>query len=128
MSYNKIILIGNVGADAECRTTQAGQAICTFSVATKEIWTDKNNEKKSRTTWHRIVLFGKQAETFASKIKKGCYLYIEGKIRTRDYTNKDGEEKSITEILAQVIKFLDKRPKEELKNTENTETETELDV
>ena len=109
-SVNKAILIGNLGRDPELRFTPGGQAVCTFSIATTEKWRDKQtNELKESTSWHNIVLWGKQAETAKQYLSKGSPVYIEGRIQTRSYDDKDGNKKWITEIVGQRLQFLGRK-------------------
>jgi single-strand DNA-binding protein len=101
-SLNKVILIGNVGKDPEMRYSPSGLAIATFSMATSESWKDKDTgDKKEKTEWHKIVAFGKTAEIIGQYNTKGDFLYIEGKIQTRDWEDKDGVKRYTTEIVAQ---------------------------
>ncbi len=107
---NKVILLGNLGADPEVRYTQSGTAICTLSVATSEQWTDKqSNERKERTEWHRVKLFGKLGEIAGEYLKKGRQVYIEGAIRTDKYTDKEGIERYATDIVANEMQMLGSR-------------------
>ncbi len=104
---NKVILLGNLGADPEVRYTQSGTAICTLSVATSEQWTDKqSNERKERTEWHRVKLFGKLGEIAGEYLKKGRQVYIEGAIRTDKYTDKEGIERYATDIVASEMQMI----------------------
>jgi len=104
---NKVILIGNLGADPEMRYTTSGSAICTFNLATTESWTDKqSNEKQERTEWHRVKIFGRLAEIANEYLKKGRQVYIEGSIRTDKFTGKDGVEKYFTDIIANNMQLL----------------------
>ena len=112
-SVNKAILIGNLGKDPDLRFTPSGAAVCTFSIATTEKWRDKQtNELKESTNWHNIVLWGKQAETAKQYLQKGSPVYIEGRIQTRSYDDKDGNKKWITEIVGQRLQFLGRRTSE----------------
>ena len=104
---NKVILIGNLGSDPELRTTGGGTAVCSFSLATSESWTDKQSgEKQERTEWHRIKVFGKLAEICGEYLKKGRQIYVEGSIRTDKFTDKDGVEKYFTDIIASTMQML----------------------
>lgn len=104
---NKVILIGNLGADPEIRHTGSGTAICSFTLATSESWTDKQSgEKQERTEWHRIKIFGRLGEIAHEYLKKGRQVYIEGSIRTDKFTGKDGVEKYFTEIIANEMQML----------------------
>jgi single-strand DNA-binding protein len=105
-SVNKVILIGNLGRDPETRYTTGGDAICNLNIATSEQWKDKSGEKQERTEWHRVVLFGRQAEVAGEYLKKGRSVYIEGRLQTRKYTDKDGVEKYSTEIVADRMQLL----------------------
>ena len=106
MAVNKVILIGNLGQNPEIRHTPAGQAICTLSIATNESWTDKNGQKQEKTEWHRVVVFGKLAELCGQYLQKGRQAYIEGKLQTRSWQDKDNQTKYTTEVVAQSIQFL----------------------
>jgi single-strand DNA-binding protein len=99
-SVNKVILLGNLGRDPETRYTTGGDAVTNLNIATSETWKDKSGEKQERTEWHRVVLFGRQAEVAGEYLKKGRSVYIEGRLQTRKYTDKDGVEKYSTEIVA----------------------------
>ena len=103
---NKAILIGNLGRDPELRYTQSGQAVANFSIATTESWTDRSGERTERTEWHRIVVWGKTAEMCAQYLSKGRQAYIEGRIQTREWEDKDGQKQKTTEINAQTVTFL----------------------
>jgi single-strand DNA-binding protein len=106
-SVNKAILIGNLGKDPELRYTPSGAAVCNFPIATTEKWRDKQtNELKESTDWHNIVLWGKQAENAKEYLQKGSPVYIEGRIQTRSYDDKDGNRRWITEIVGQRMQFL----------------------
>jgi len=104
---NKVILIGNLGKDPEVRFTPGGQAVANFTIATNEVWFDKqSNQKQERTEWHRIVVWGKQAETCGEYLSKGRQVFIDGRIQTREWTDKEGRKQYTTEIVAQNVKFL----------------------
>ncbi|MEZ5358380.1 MAG: single-stranded DNA-binding protein [Candidatus Zixiibacteriota bacterium] len=105
-SVNKAIIIGNLGSDPELRYTAGGQAVANFSVATTEKWRDKEGQMQESTEWHRIVLWARQAEVAKEYLKKGSSVYIEGKIQTRSYDDKDGNKRYITEIVGQRMQFL----------------------
>jgi single-strand DNA-binding protein len=105
-SVNKVILLGNLGRDPETRYTTGGDAVCNLSIATSEQWKDKNGEKQERTEWHRVVLFGRQAEIAGEYLKKGRSVYVEGRLQTRKYTDKDGVEKYSTEIVGDRMQLL----------------------
>ena len=109
-SLNKVILIGNLGADPETRYTASGDAVCNLRIATTESWKEKNTgEKKEATEWHRVTLFRKLAEIAGQYLKKGSQVYIEGRIRTRKWQDKDGQERYTTEIEAEEMKMLGSR-------------------
>ena len=103
---NKAILIGNLGRDPELRYTQSGQAVVNFSIATSENWTDKNGERQERTEWHRIVVWGKTGENCARFLSKGRTVYVEGRIQTREWEDREGQKRTTTEINAQTVTFL----------------------
>lgn len=103
---NKVILIGNLGKDPELRYTPGGQPVATFSLATTERRTDKTGQKKETTEWHNIVFFGKTAELVNQYLKKGRSCYIEGKITTRSWDDRDGNKKYKTEIIGNTVQFL----------------------
>jgi len=90
-SVNKVILLGNLGRDPETRYTTGGDAVTNLNIATSEQWKDKSGEKQERTEWHRVVLFGRQAEIAGEYLKKGRSVYIEGRLQTKKYTDKDGD-------------------------------------
>ena len=108
-SVNRAIIIGRLGRDPELRFTPSGQAVANFSVATDETYTGKDGQKVEKTEWHRIVAWGKTAEFCGNFLSKGRLVYIEGKIETRKWTDKDGAEKYTTEIKADRVQGLDKR-------------------
>jgi single-strand DNA-binding protein len=103
---NKVILIGNLGKDPELRYTPSGQPVANFSLATTERRTDKNGQRKETTEWHNIVVFGKTAEICNQYLKKGRSCYLEGKITTRSWDDRDGNKKYKTEIIANTVQFL----------------------
>ena len=104
---NKVILVGNLGADPEVRYTGGGTAIASLSIATSEQWTDKQSgQKQERTEWHRVKLFGRLAEIAGEYLKKGRQVYIEGSLRTDKYTGKDGVERYSTDIIANDLQML----------------------
>ena len=105
-SVNKVILLGNLGRDPETRYTTGGDAVTNLNIATSEQWKDKSGEKQERTEWHRVVLFGRQAEIAAEYLKKGRSVYIEGRLQTRKYTDKEGVEKYSTEIVADRMQLI----------------------
>lgn len=105
-SVNKVILLGNLGRDPETRYTTDGSAVTNLNIATSEQWKDKSGEKQERTEWHRVVLFGRTAEIAGEYLKKGRSVYIEGRLQTRKYTDKDGVEKYSTEIVADRMQLI----------------------
>lgn len=105
-SVNKVILVGNLGRDAELKYTTGGAAVCTLSLATTEVWNDKNDQRQEKTEWHRVVVWGKQAESLQEYLTKGKQIYIEGKLQTRKWEDKDGNEKYTTEVRADRITLL----------------------
>lgn len=105
-SVNKVILVGNLGRDAELRFTTGGTAVSKFSVATTETWTDKNGQRQERTEWHNIELWGKVAESLQDYLVKGKQVYVEGKLQTDKYTDKDGVERKATKIRADKLTLL----------------------
>ena len=103
---NKVILIGNLGADPEIRYTPSGTAVANFRIATSETRTNKEGTKETKTEWHRIVTFGKLAEICGEYLSKGKQVYIEGKIQTRAWDDKEGNKKYTTEIIANAMQML----------------------
>lgn len=106
MSVNKVILVGRLGRDPETRYTSSGQAVCNFTLATDESFKDRNGERQQRTEWHRIVMWGKLAEIGQQYLKKGKLVYIEGRLQTRQWDDKEGNKRSTTEIVANVMRML----------------------
>jgi single-strand DNA-binding protein len=100
---NKVILVGNLGKDPEVRYTPGGQAVANFTIATNENWTDKQGQKQERTEWHRIVVWGKVAELCGEYLSKGRQVYIEGRLQTREWTNKEGAKQYTTEVVANPV-------------------------
>jgi len=105
-SVNKVILVGNLGRDAELRYTPAGAAVATLNMATTEVWNDKAGQKQEKTEWHRIVLWGKTAESLNEYLTKGKQIYVEGRIQTREWEDKDKNKVKTTEIRADKIVLL----------------------
>jgi single-strand DNA-binding protein len=105
-SVNKAILIGNLGNDPELRYTQGGQALCRFNIATNEQWRDREDKLQERVEWHRIVVWGKSAENCAQYLQKGRSVYVEGRLQTREWEDKEGQKRRTTEINAQTVQFL----------------------
>jgi len=105
-SVNKVILVGNLGRDAELRYTPGGAAVATLNLATTEVWNDKGGQRQEKTEWHRIVLWGKQAESLQEYLTKGKQIYVEGRLQTRQWDDKDGNKRYTTEIKADRITLL----------------------
>jgi single-strand DNA-binding protein len=105
-SVNKVILVGNLGRDAELRYTPGGAAVATLNLATTEVWNDRNNARQEKTEWHRVVLWGKQAESLQEYLTKGKQIYVEGRLQTRQWDDKDGNKRYTTEIKADRITLL----------------------
>lgn len=106
MSLNKVILIGRLGRDPEVRYMPNGEAVCNFSVATSEIWNDRNGQRVERTEWHNITMYRKLAEIAGQYLKKGGLVYLEGRIQSRKYQGKDGIERTAYDIVANEMKML----------------------
>ena len=106
---NKAILVGNLGRDPELRYTASGQPVCNFSLATTENWMSREGKREERTEWHRIVVWGKAAENCANYLAKGRQVYIEGRIQTNEWEDKEGQKRKTTEINAQTVQFLSNR-------------------
>ena len=107
---NKVILVGNLGADPENRTSQAGSAITNLSIATSESWKDKNTgQQQERTEWHRVVFFNRLAEIAAEYLRKGSKVYVEGSLRTRKWQDQSGQDRYTTEIVGNEMQMLDSR-------------------
>jgi single-strand DNA-binding protein len=106
MSVNKVILVGRLGRDPETRYTGGGQAVANFSVATDESYKDKNGERQKRTEWHKIVVWSKLAEIAQQYLKKGSLLYLEGRLQTREWQDKEGQKRTTTEIVATNFRML----------------------
>ena len=105
-SINKVILIGNLGRDPELRYTKDGRAVANFTLATNERWRDRDGNNQERTEWHRIVVWEKQAENCAQYLQKGRSVYVEGRLQTREWEDKEGHKRHTTEIVAQNVTFL----------------------
>ncbi len=106
MSVNKVILVGRLGRDPETRYTGGGQAVANFSVATDETYKDRNGERQKHTEWHKIVVWGKQAEIAQQYLKKGSLVFIEGRIRAREWQDKEGQKRTSFEIVANNFRML----------------------
>ncbi len=108
-SVNKVILVGNVGRDPELRYTQGGQPVASFSIATNERFKDKDGNWKDRTEWHRIVAWARLAEVCGEYLRKGSQVYVEGRIQTRDWEDKEGNKRQTTEIIINSMQMLGRR-------------------
>ena len=108
-SVNKVILIGNLGQDPESRFTPSGTAVTNLSVATNESWKDQNGEPQDRTEWHRIVMYGKMAETASEYMKKGSMVYVEGRLRTKEWEDQNQNKRKTTEIMCDNFTMLGRR-------------------
>lgn len=105
---NKVILVGRLGNDPEIRYTQQGTAVGNFNIATSEIYTDKAGQRQEKTEWHRIVVWGKPAENCGKYLGKGRQVYVEGRLQTRQWDDKEGNKRYTTEVNASTVQFLDK--------------------
>lgn len=103
---NKVIIVGNLGSEPELRETQTGKSVCTFRVATSTSYTKGDGERVEQTEWHSIVVFGRQAETAAQYLAKGRQVGVEGRLQTREYEDKEGVKRRVTEIVAENVQFL----------------------
>lgn len=108
-SVNRVIILGNVGKDPETRYMPSGDAVTNLSVATSENWKDKDGNKQEHTEWHRIAFFGKLAEIAGEYVKKGSPVYVEGRLKTRKWQDKDGSDRYSTEVVAERLQLLGKR-------------------
>src|SRR5262245_53711116 len=106
MSVNRVILVGRLGRDPETRYTSSGQAVANFSLATDESYKDRNGERQKRTEWHKIVVWGKQAEIAQQYLKKGSLVFIEGRIQSREWQDKEGQKRTSFEIVANNFRML----------------------
>jgi single-strand DNA-binding protein len=105
-SVNKVILVGNLGRDAELRYTPGGAPVATLNLATTEVWNDKGGQKQEKTEWHRVVLWGKSAESLNEYLVKGKQIYVEGRLQTRQWDDKDGNKRYTTEIRGDRVVLL----------------------
>ena len=103
---NKVILVGNLGNDPEMRHTPGGAGVCEFRLATNESWNDKNGQRQERTEWHRVVVWGKKAEACSKYLSKGRQVFVEGRLRTRTWDDKEGNKRYTTEIKADRVTLL----------------------
>ncbi len=128
-SVNKVILVGNLGRDPELRYTQERTPVVNFSLATQDVWTGKDGQRTERTEWHSIVVWGKLAEICKDYLTTGRQIYVEGRLTTRSYTDKSGQKRYKTEIVASQIVFLGPSPQgQELPKTLSKEEEKEPSV
>jgi single-strand DNA-binding protein len=125
MSVNRIILVGNVGKEPEIRYLDSGVALCKFPLATNEKYKNKNGENVKNTEWHNIILWRKLAEIAEKYVKKGDLLYLEGKIRTRSYDDKEGNKRYITEVIVDNMQMLGKKQSGEGADTESYQEQME---
>jgi len=109
MGVNKVILVGNLGANPEMRFTQGGQAVANLRLATTERWTDRNGQKQEQTEWHRVVVWGKTAEIVGQYCTMGRQIYVEGRIRTRQWQDQQGQKRYSTEVVATSVQLLGSR-------------------
>ena len=105
-SVNKVILVGNLGRDAELRYTPGGAAVATLSLATTDVWNDKAGQRQEKTEWHRVVIWGRTAESLSEYLNKGKQIYVEGRLQTRQWDDKDGKKRYTTEIRSDRIVLL----------------------
>lgn len=118
---NKVILMGRLGRDPELRYTESGQPVANFSIATNERWKDKDGESQERTEWHRLVVWGKQAEVCEKYLTKGRQVLVEGRLQTREWADKNGEAKKTTEIVVTHVEFIGGGRSEEREGDEPAE-------
>jgi single-strand DNA-binding protein len=124
---NKVILIGNIGRDPELRYTASGQPVANFSLATSEAWTNRDGEREQRTEWHRIVAWGRLAEICGEHLSKGKQVYVEGRLQTREWEDRDGNKRRTTEVTAQQLLMLGRRgdaPSPDAPSPDASETES----
>ena len=108
-SVNKVVLVGHLGGDPETRFTPSGAAVANFNLATNESWRDANGELQDKTEWHRCVMFGKSAEMSGELLKKGQLVYLEGKLQTRNWEDKDGVKRYTTEVVCDIFTMLGRK-------------------
>ena len=108
-SVNKVVLVGHLGGDPETRFTPSGAAVANFNIATNESWKDANGELQDKTEWHRCVMFGKTAELAGELLKKGQLVYMEGKLQTRNWEDKDGIKRYTTEVVCDMFTMLGRK-------------------
>jgi len=105
-SVNKVILVGNLGRDIELRYTPGGAAVATLNLATTEVWNDRSNQRQEKTEWHRVIVWGKQAESLREYLTKGKQIYVEGRLQTRQWDDKAGNKRYTTEIKTNRVTLL----------------------
>jgi single-strand DNA-binding protein len=128
-SVNKSTILGRLGQDIELKYTAGGTPVAKISVATSKAWKDKDGKKQERTEWHRIVLFNKTAENANKYLKKGSQVYIEGYLQTNEWTDKESVKRWSTEIVAEVLQYLDSKPKDgDAGSTEQSKVAVNTDV
>ena len=120
MDLNKVLLVGRVTADPQLRTTPGGQSVTTIGVATNRVWNDKNNQRQEETEFHNVVLWGRQADIASQYLKKGAMVLIEGRMRTRSWTDKTGQQRKTTEVLCERMQ-LGPRPMGQLPHRSRTD-------
>ncbi len=129
-SVNKVVLVGHLGGDPETRFTPAGTAVANFNIATNESWKDANGELQDKTEWHRCVMFGKSAELAGELLKKGQLVYMEGKLQTRNWEDKDGIKRYTTEVVCDIFTMLgrkmDAENSQQAAPTSNSDEEDDL--
>jgi len=108
MTVNKVFLLGNLGRDPELKYAPTGGPVCNFTLATKDVWNDKQGHKQEKTEWHRIVVFGKMGELCSQFLAKGRSVFVEGRLQTREWEDKQGARRYMTEIVANDVRFLGK--------------------
>ena len=127
-SLNKVQLIGHLGADPESRFTTSGSAVANLTIATNESWRSAEGETKEKTEWHRVVIFGKMAETAAEYMKKGQLVYIEGRLQTRSWEDKDNIKRYTTEVLCDSFTMLGRKTQDDSSASSSKESEQDDDL
>ncbi len=126
-SLNRVVLIGHLGADPDLKTTATGRSLCNLKVATEDVWKDKAGQRQEKTEWHRITVWGQQAETCGKYLKKGRQVYIEGSLETRTWDDKDGNKRFSTEVRADKVLFLGGKDAEQPEPRKPVEREPGVD-
>lgn len=127
MSVNRVMILGRLGQDPELKYTPSGTAVCNFSLATSENWTDRNGQKQERTEWHRIVVWGKLGELCNQYLGKGRQAFVEGRLQTRSWEDKNGQKRYTTEINATNIQFIGGMSEGRTMNQERREEQAPMD-